>query len=168
VGSGDTVTWPAGVAELGNGGVAGAVQQTVGAIGYVEYVYARQANLAYVQLQNHDGAFVAPAAGAFAAAAAGADWGKSVGADVELLDRPGAGAWPITGATFIVLYKQPAQPEKTRQVLAFFDWAYAHGDAAATSLDFVPLPQAVKDLVRKQWKATIKDAGGQPVFKPAS
>jgi phosphate transport system substrate-binding protein len=168
VGSGDTVTWPTGVAEYGNGSVAGAVQQTVGAIGYVEYVYAKQGALAYVQLQNHAGAFVSPGASSFAAAAAGVDWSRSAGNDVDLLDRPGAAAWPITGATFVVLYKRPPAPEKTRQVLAFFDWAYAHGDAAATSLDFVPLPQAVKDLVRKQWKATIKDAGGQPVFKPAS
>ena len=167
VGSGDTVTWPTGVAEWGNGGVAGAVQQTVGAIGYVEYVYAKQGNLADVQLQNHDGVFVAPAASSFAAAAAGVDWGRLAGNDVALLDRPGAGAWPITGATFILVYRQPPKPEKTRQVLAFFDWAYAHGDAAAANLDFVPLPQAAKELVRKQWAATIKDASGQPVFKPA-
>jgi phosphate transport system substrate-binding protein len=167
VGSGDTVTWPTGVAEYGNGGVAGAVHQTAGAIGYVEYVYAKQGALAYVQLQNHDGAFVSPGASSFAAAAAGVDWSRSAGNEVDLLDRPGAAAWPITGATFVVLYQRPTAPEKTRQVLAFFDWAYAHGDAAAASLDFVPLPPAAKDLVRKQWTATIRDGGGQPIFRPA-
>ncbi len=166
VGANDALAWPTGMAGKGNGGVAVAVKQTVGSIGYVEYAYAKQAGLTFVQLQTHDGAFVAPTVAGFAAAAAGADWAKSEGNDVLLLDQPGANAWPITGATFILIYMQPAKPEKTRQALAFFDWAYKNGDAAATSLDFVPLPQAVKDLMRKQWAATIKDASGRPLFKP--
>ncbi len=168
VGAGDAVAWPVGVAGWGSGGVVGAVQQTAGAIGYVEYAYAKQGNLAVVQLQDHDGAFVAPTADAFAAAAAGADWGRSPANDVLLLDEPGAGSWPITGATFVLIYKQPPKPPKTGQVLAFFDWAYKAGDATAASLGYVPLPRAVKDLVRRQWATTIKDATGRPVYKPAA
>ena len=166
VGSGEAVAWPTGVAGWGNGGVAGGVQQTVGAIGYVEYAYAKQGNLAYVQLQNHDGVFVTPAGSSFAAAAVGVEWGKSAGNDVVLLDRPGPNAWPITGATFILIYKQPPTPAKTKQVLAFFDWAFKTGDATAVSLDFVPLPQSVKDLIRRQWATTIKDAGGHALYTP--
>jgi phosphate transport system substrate-binding protein len=168
VGANDALSWPIGMASKGNGGVAVSVKQTVGAIGYVEFAYAKHASLAFVQLQNHDSAFVAPTTGGFAAAAANADWAKSEGNDLLLIDEPGAGAWPITGATFILIYKQPPKPEKTRQVLAFFDWAFKNGDPAATSLDYVPLPQAVKNRMRQQWAATIKDASGQPLFKPAS
>ena len=166
VGAGGEVAWPTGVAGWGNGGVVDAVRQTRGAIGYVEYAYAKQAGLALVQLQNHDGAFVAPSAQGFAVAAAGADWAKSEANDVTLLDQPGANAWPITGPTFILVYGRPPKPEKTRQTLAFFDWAYSQGDAAAASLDFAPLPQAAKDLVRRQWAATIKDGIGQPLYAP--
>jgi phosphate transport system substrate-binding protein len=154
------------MAGKGNGGVAVTVKQTEGSIGYVEYAYAKQSNLAWVQLQDHDGAFIAPTPQGFAAAAAGADWANSPGNAVLLLNQPGAGSWPITGATFILIYKQPLKPEKTRQVLAFFDWAYKNGDPAAVSLDYIPLPQSVKDLIRQQWAANIKDASGQPLFKP--
>ncbi|HEX3405865.1 MAG TPA: phosphate ABC transporter substrate-binding protein PstS, partial [Caulobacteraceae bacterium] len=114
VGANDALAWPNGMAAKGNGGVAVSVRQTVGAIGYVEYAYARHADLAVVQLQNHDGAFVAPTPEGFAAAVADADWAKSPGNDVLLIDQPGASTWPITGATFILIYKQPPQPAKTR------------------------------------------------------
>ena len=168
VGAGDAVSWPVGVAGWGNGGIVGAVQQTAGAIGYVEYTYAKAGNLAVVQLQDHDGAFVAPTAQGFAAAAADANWGKSAGNDVQLLDQPGAGSWPITGATYILVYRRSPKPEKTRQVLAFFDWAYRNGDATAAALDYAPLPLAAKNLVRRQWSANVKDGFGQPLYAPAS
>ena len=168
VGAGDVVAWPTGVADRGNGGVTASVQQTGGAIGYVAYAYVRPGNLAYVQLQDHDGAFVAPRADAFAAAAKDVDWGKAAGNAVLLVDQPGTGAWPITGATFILIHRQPPNPKKMRQVLAFFDWAYRNGDASAASLGYAPLPQAVKDLMRRQWAASIRGADGQPLFKPAS
>jgi phosphate transport system substrate-binding protein len=168
VGANDAVVWPLGMAGKGNGGVAVFVKQTAGSIGYVEYAYAKQSNLAYVQLQNHDGAFVQPTAGAFAAATAGADWTKAEGNDLLLLDQPGAASWPITGATFILIHTQPPNPPKTKQTLAFFDWAYKNGDAAAAALDYVPLPQSVKDLMRSQWASTIKDANGQPLYQPSS
>ena len=117
-----------------------------------------------MQLKNKDGAFVSPTADAFAAAAAGADWTKAPGNYLLLLDQPGAASWPITGATFILIYKQPAHSAETKATLGFFDWAYKHGDAAATSLDYIALPAAVKDMVRKQWAAEIKDASGAAVY----
>jgi len=99
----------------------------------------------------------------FGAAAAGADWTKAPGNFLLLLDQPGANAWPITAATFILVPVKPEDPAKAREVLAFFDWAYKNGDAAASQLDYVPLPAAVKDLVRKQWSA-VKSADGQAVY----
>jgi phosphate transport system substrate-binding protein len=163
VGANDAVSWPAGIGGKGNDGVAAFVKQTPGAIGYVEYAYVKQNNLPFAALQNHDGAFVAPDAGAFAAAAAGADWTKATGNYLLLIDQPGAQAWPITGATFILLHKQQAKPSEGKAVLAFFDWAYKNGDAAADALAYVPVPAEVKDLVRKQW-ADIKGPDGQPVY----
>ena len=163
VGANDAVEWPAGIGGKGNDGVAAFVKQTPGAIGYVEYAYATQNKMSYTQLQDHDGAFVTPTAQAFAAAASGADWAKAAGNYLLLLDQPGAGAWPITGATFILVHKQQADAAKGKAVLGFFDWAYKNGDAAASQLDYVPLPGAVKDMVRKQW-ADIKTADGKPVY----
>ncbi|MDB5445322.1 MAG: phosphate transporter substrate-binding protein PstS [Phenylobacterium sp.] len=163
VGASDSVQWPTGMGGKGNDGVAAFVKQTPGAIGYVEYAYATQNKLTYADLKNHDGAFVAPTAQGFAAAAAGADWTKAPGNYLLLIDQAGAATWPITGATFILLHKQQGDAAKGKAVLGFFDWAYKNGDAAATQLDYVPLPAAVKDLVRKQW-ADIKTKDGQPVY----
>jgi phosphate transport system substrate-binding protein len=163
VGANDAVEWPAGIGGKGNDGVAAFVKQTPGAIGYVEYAFATQNKLTFTSLQNHDGAFVAPTAAAFAAAAGGADWAKAPGNYLLLIDQSGAAAWPITGATFILLHKQQTDPAKAKAVLAFFDWTYKNGDAAASQLDYVPLPGAVKDLVRKQW-GDIKTADGKPVY----
>jgi phosphate transport system substrate-binding protein len=167
VGADDALKWPTGLGGKGNDGVAIFVKQSPNSIGYVEYSYAKQNNLAYIQLQNHDGAFLSPTAEAFSAAAAGADWTKAPGNYLLLLDQPGPTSWPITGATFILVYKQPPNAEKTKATLAFFDWAYKNGDADASSLDYIPLPQSVKDLVRQQWAATIKDQGGQPLYAAA-
>jgi phosphate transport system substrate-binding protein len=165
VGASDSVQWPTGIGGKGNDGVAAFVKQTPGAIGYVEYAFATQNKLTYATLQNHDGAFVAPAAPAFAAAAAGADWTKAPGNYLLLIDQPGAQTWPITGATFILMHRQQANPNAGKMVLSFFDWAYTHGDDAATKLDYVPLPDAVKTMVRQQWASTIKGPDGAPVFK---
>jgi len=165
VGASDSLEWPVGLGGKGNGGVSAFVKQTSGSIGYVEYAYAKQNSLAHVDLQNHDGQFVAPDADAFAAAAANADWSNAPGNFLLLLDQPGAGSWPITGATFILVYKQQTDAAKAKQVLAFFDWAYKNGDADAGGLDYVPLPAAVKDRMRAQW-ADIKGPDGQPVYTP--
>jgi phosphate transport system substrate-binding protein len=151
-GASDAVAWPVGLGGKGNDGVSAFVRQTVGSIGYVEYAYATQNKLAFVDLQNHDGQFVAPTAAAFAAAASGADWSKAPGFYLLLLDQPGAASWPITGATFLLL-RQDTPAAKRQQVLDFVDYAFASGDAQADKLNYVPLPAEVKTLVRASWAA---------------
>ncbi len=140
------------------------MKQTIGSIGYVEYAYAKQNHIAYAMVQNRAGQYPAPTAANFAAAAAGADWTKAPGNYLLLLNQPGAKSWPITGATFILVYKTQDKPEDGKAVLTFFDWAYKNGDAMAAQLDYVPLPLAVKNLIRKQWVANVKDAAGKPVY----
>ena len=163
VGASDSVQWPTGLGGKGNDGVAAFVKQTAGSIGYVEYAYAKQNRSTFAALQNKAGKFVMPEARAFAAAAASANWLRSPGNYVLLLDQPSAAAWPITGATFILIYREQANADTGAQVLKFFDWAYKSGDAMAASLDYVPLPAPVKGLLRKQWGAVIK-SGGKPVY----
>ncbi|HWW63307.1 MAG TPA: phosphate ABC transporter substrate-binding protein PstS [Sphingomonadaceae bacterium] len=163
VGASDSVQWPTGIGGKGNDGVAAMVRQTVGSIGYVEYAYAKQNGSTFALLQNKAGKFPAPTAANFAAAAAGAKWAAAPGNYILLLDQPGANAWPITGATFILLHKNQADAASGASVLKFFDWAYKNGDKQAVALDYVPMPAGVKALVRKQWAASIK-AGGKPVY----
>jgi phosphate transport system substrate-binding protein len=167
VGASDSVAWPTGVGGKGNDGVASMVKQTPGAIGYVEYAYAKQNSMTYALLQNASGAFVAPTAANFAAAAAGADWEKAPGFYLLLLNQPGQDAWPITGATFILMHRSQTDAARARSVLSFFDWAYKNGDAQAQALDYVALPDKVKALVRQSW-AGIAGPDGKPVYAPAS
>jgi len=162
VGASDTVNWPTGLGGKGNDGVAAFVQQTAGSIGYVEYAYVRQTRAAYALLQNQAGQYPEPTAGAFAAAAAGADWTKAPGNYLLLVDQPGEKSWPITGATFILLHRQQRDAARAGAVLSFFDWAYATGNTTAAGLDYVPLPDGVKAMVRRQWASEIT-AGGKPV-----
>ena len=164
VGASDSVQWPTGLGGKGNDGVAAFVKQTIGSIGYVEYAYAKQNNATYALVQNKAGKFPAPTAAAFAAAAAGADWNKAPGNYLLLLNQPGANAWPITGATFILVYKTQPNAAKGKDVLEFYDWAYKNGDAMAGQLDYVPLPAAVKALVRKQWTAEVHGPDNKPVY----
>ena len=126
VGEGTAVQWPAGLGGKGNEGVAAFVQRIPGSIGYVEYAYAKQNKLAYVMLKNAAGNFVAPNDTSFKAAAAGADWTKSA-FDEILTNQPGKDAWPITGATFILMHKKQDKPEQAAEVLKFFDWSYKNG-----------------------------------------
>jgi phosphate transport system substrate-binding protein len=160
VGEGTAVNWPTGAGGKGNEGVSSYVQRLPNSIGYVEYAYAKQNKMAYVQLKNKDGQFVTPTDTAFKAAAAGAEWSKSF--YQILTEQPGKDAWPITGATFILLHKAQEKPAQGAAVLKFFDWAYANGDKMADDLDYVPLPANVKDLIHKEW-ASIKDASGKTV-----
>jgi phosphate transport system substrate-binding protein len=164
VGANDSVQWPTGLGGKGNDGVAAFVKQTPGSIGYVEYAYAKQNNLAYALMQNKSGKFVAPTAENFAAAAAGAKWTAAPGFYLLLLDQPGASSWPITGATFILMHTKQSNPAEAREVLKFFDWAYKNGDGAAQQLDYVPLPASVKTLVRSAWTKKIAGADGKPVY----
>jgi len=164
VGGNDSVQWPTGIGGKGNDGVAAFVRQTAGAIGYVEYAYAKQNGLTYTLLQNKAGKFVTPAAENFAAAAAGAKWQSAPGFYLLLLDQPAPEAWPITGATFILVHAKQENPAKGAEVLKFFDWAYKNGDGAAGQLDYVPLPASVKDLIRRSW-SKVKGPDNKPVYR---
>ena len=163
VGNAKSVKWPSGVGGKGNEGVAAYVQRIKGSIGYVEYAYALQNKLAHSLLQNRDGNYVAPTSVTFQAAAANADWEKAEGFYLVLTDQPGAESWPITGASFILVYKEQANAETAKEVLKFFDWCYRNGDKTAEKLDYVPMPEKVVSLVEKAWKEQIK-AAGKPVW----
>ncbi len=164
VGEDATVQWPNGVGGKGNEGVAQYVQRIKGAIGYVEYAYAKQNKMNYIDMQNKAGAFVAPTEESFKAAAAGADWKSAPGFYVILTDQAGKTAWPITGATFALMQKKQDKPEQGKEVLKFFDWGYANGDSTASQLDYVPMPNDVKDVIRASWKQ-ITDNSNAPVWK---
>ncbi len=133
-------------------------------IGYVEFAYAVQNRLTYVKLENREKAFVEPTADSFMAAAKGADWKKTPGFAVVLTDQPGKNAWPIAGATFILVYKNPKDCAAAKKVLEFFDWAYKNGGAMAKQLDYVPVPRDVYELMEEAWAKGIK-CGGAPVWK---
>jgi phosphate transport system substrate-binding protein len=161
VGEGTAVNWPSGgVGGKGNEGVAQYVQRLPNSIGYVEYAYAKQNKMDFVQMKNQAGNFVAPDDSTFKAAAEGADWSRSF--YQVLTDEPGKDAWPITGATFILMHKVQDKPGQATASLKFFDWAYANGDKAAADLDYVALPDTLKAMIHKQWE-TLKDAAGKPV-----
>jgi phosphate transport system substrate-binding protein len=161
IGEGTSVNWPSGgAAGKGNEGVSTYVQRLPGSIGYVEYAYARQNHMTHVALKNQAGAFVEPGEASFKAAAAGADWDKTF--YQMLTDEPGKDAWPITGATFVLLHKVQDKPAQAAATLKFFDWGFSNGDKAAGELDYITLPDPVKELVRKQW-ATVKDGSGKPI-----
>jgi phosphate transport system substrate-binding protein len=167
VGASTSVQWPAGIGAKGNEGVANNVIQTKGAIGYVEYAYAKENNMTYVKMINHDGKVVSPDAAAFQAAAKHADWEHSDSYYVILTDQPGEDTWPIAGATFILMYKQPSNVDNVASALKFFDWAYAKGDKMAQDLDYVPLPDSVVGQIQATWAAQIKGADGKPVYTAA-
>ena len=157
---GTAVNWPTGAGGKGNEGVAAFVGRLANSIGYVEYAYVKQNKLNYVQLQNAEGAFVAPDDDAFKAAAAGADWSKSF--YQILTNQPGKASWPITGATFILMHKSQDKPQQAAASLKFFEWAYQNGDKTAADLDYVPMPDSVKRVIVKSW-GEIKDAAGKPI-----
>ncbi len=163
VGEGTAVNWPVGVGGKGNEGVASYVQRIEGAIGYVEYAYVLQNKMAYVEVKNRDGRYVSPSSASFKAAAAGADWKAAPAMYLILTDAPGKSAWPIAGATFILMHKTQDKPENAKEVLKFFSWAYANGDKMAESLDYVPMPDSVVELIQASWKSQIKDSSGNPV-----
>jgi phosphate transport system substrate-binding protein len=164
VGANTSVEWPVGIGAKGNEGVANNVMQTKGSIGYVEYAYAKQNKLTTVNMINKDGKAVAPNSETFQTAAANANWEKSDGYYVILTDQHGANSWPIVGATFILMHKQPQDPATAGEALKFFDWAYRKGGKMAEDLDYVPMPANVVTLIRKTWSDSIKGADGKPVF----
>ena len=161
VGEGTAVNWPAGAGGKGNEGVSAFVQRLPNSIGYVEYAYAKQNKMSYVQMRNKDGIYTSPDDSTFKAAAAGAEWTKTF--YQILTDQPGKDSWPITGATYILMYKIQDKPAAASNSLKFFDWAYTNGDKMADDLDYVALPAPVKDLVRKLWADNLKDAAGKAI-----
>ena len=156
IGANTSVQWPIGIGAKGNEGVANMTTQTDGAIGYVEYAYAKQNKMAYTDLINASGKKVAPDADTFQAAAANADWAHAPGYHVILTNQSGDKSWPITGASFILLYSTPPDPAATGAALKFFDWAYRNGGQMAAQLDYVPLPESLVQQVRATWKSQIK------------
>jgi len=161
VGEGTAVNWPVGAGGKGNEGVAAFVQRLPNSIGYVEYAYVKQNKMTFTLMKNKDGNFVTPNDTAFKAAAAGADWNKTFFQITT--EQPGKDAWPLTNPTYILMYKTQDKPANATNALKFFDWAFNNGDKMADDLDYVPLPDSVKALVRKQWETQIKDAAGKPV-----
>ncbi|TBN53921.1 phosphate ABC transporter substrate-binding protein PstS [Hansschlegelia quercus] len=164
VGSATAVEWPTGLGGKGNEGVANYVAQTKGAIGYVEYAYAKQNKLSHAALVNKDGKTVQPVTASFQAAAKNADWSSTPGFGVILTDEPGAESWPITAATFILIHKQPQDPAAATEALKFFAWAYKGGAQMAETLDYIPMPEKVVADVQKVWAKDIKGADGKALY----
>jgi phosphate transport system substrate-binding protein len=160
VGEGTAVNWPVGAGGKGNEGVAAFVNRLPNSIGYVEYAYVKQNKMTYAVMQNAAGAFVSPDDLTFKAAAAGADWAKSF--YQILTNQAGKEAWPLTGATFILMHKAQDKPAQAIAALKFFDWSYKNGDKTAEALDYSPMPANVKVAIEKTW-LDIKDAAGKPV-----
>jgi phosphate transport system substrate-binding protein len=160
VGEGTAVNWPAGAGGKGNEGVAAFVNRLPNSIGYVEYAYVKQSKMTYAQMQNSAGNFVSPDEAAFKAAAAGAEWSKSF--YQILTNQPGKDSWPLTGATFILMYKTQDKPAEAQAALKFFEWAYKNGDKTADELDYVPMPASVKTQIEKAW-GEIKDGSGKTI-----
>ncbi|TAK95012.1 MAG: phosphate ABC transporter substrate-binding protein PstS [Aquabacterium sp.] len=160
VGEGTAVNWPTGAGGKGNEGVSAFVQRLPNSIGYVEYAYAKQNKMSHVALKNAAGNYVEPDDATFKAAAAGAEWNKSF--YQVLTNQSDKNAWPLSGATFILMHKAQEKPAQAASTLKFFEWAYINGDKTAADLEYVPLPASVKDLVRKQW-ASIADTAGKAV-----
>lgn len=163
VGEGTTVNWPTGTGGKGNDGVAAFVQRLPGAIGYVESAYVLQNKMVYADMINASGNKVVPETATYKAAAAGADWSKSF--YQILTDEPGKNAWPIVGATFVLVYSKQDKAAEGAETLKFFDWSFKNGGAAADSLDYISLPESVVKEIRAQWKAKITDASGKPLYQ---
>jgi phosphate transport system substrate-binding protein len=161
VGEGTTVNWPTGTGGKGNDGVAAFIQRLPGAIGYVEWAYVKQNHMAYTKMKNQAGTVVEPDTDTFKAAAASAEWNKSF--YQILTNEPGKNAWPIVGATFVLLHKTQDKPAQAAEALKFFGWGFKNGSDAVSSLDYIPLPASVTAEIEKQWKANVKDASGKAV-----
>jgi phosphate transport system substrate-binding protein len=164
VGAEASVKWATGVGGKGNEGVAANVQRMKGTIGYVEWAFAKKNKIAHTQIKNRDGVYMQPDDDAFKAAAASADWAKTPGFGIVLTDQAGKNSWPITGVSYILMHKAQADAAKGKEVLKFFEWSYKNGDAAATELDYVPMPDSVSKLVADAWKANLKDASGKAIW----
>ena len=155
-GEGTAVPWVGGIGGKGNEGVAGYVKQIPYAIGYVEYAYVKQNNLAYTLMQNSTGKFVAPNANSFASAAATADWAHAKDFNLVMTNAPGANSYPIAATTFVLMYKQPKNAASSASARKFFGWALAKGQPQATSFDYVPLPAPLVKRIQGYVGSEIK------------
>ena len=163
VGENTAVEWPVGLGAKGNEGVAQNVGNTKGAVGYVEYAYAKQNSLVSTKMVNHDGKTVSPTMDTFSSAAANADWEHAPGFYQILTDQPGAQSWPITASTFVVMHKDPKDAAASADALKFFAWAFKNGDKAAEALDYIPIPQKVVTLIDARIDSSIM-SNGKPVY----
>ncbi len=163
VSEGTSVEWPAGLGGKGNEGVSAIASRTIGGIGYVEYAYALQNKLTHTRLINRAGTALEPSITAFQNAAANADWQAAPGFYLILTNQPGKGTWPITGATFILMHKQQDHPERAKQVLQFFAWAYKNGADMAQSLSYVPMPASAVATFEDSWKQIV-GPDGKPIW----
>jgi phosphate transport system substrate-binding protein len=167
VGASTSVKWPTGLGGKGNEGVAATTQRTNGAIGYVEYAYAKQNKMAHALMGNREGEFVAPNSESFQSAAAFAEWEKAPGFNLLLTDQPGKKSWPITGATFILMHVKAEKADSSKRALQFFEWSYKNGGAMADNLDYVPMPPKVVQMVQQVWR-TVTGPDGKPVYTGAA
>ncbi|MGL6257803.1 phosphate ABC transporter substrate-binding protein PstS [Vibrio sp. WXL210] len=164
VGMGTDITWPREATTIGgngNAGVANFVERTRGAIGYVEYAFAKQNDLAYTQMSNKDGKFLMPTMDTFQAAAANADWENAPGYHLLLNNQPGE-SWPMTAATFILMHEEQANADKAREIIQFFEWSYTQNEYAV-ELDYIPMPDVVVEMVADTWKESLQ-SNGKPIL----
>ena len=164
VGSSTAVAWPEGIGGKGNEGVAAYVQRIKGAIGYVEYAYAKKNKLAYTLVRNKEGQYPKPDNETFQAAAAYADWANAPGFYQIITDSPGKDSWPIAATSFILLHATQDKPQVAIEVMRFFDWSFRNGGKMAEELDYVPLPDNLTSLIASAWKSEVRDASGKPVW----
>lgn len=165
IGEGAVVPWKVGATAKHNDEVASFVQRTRNSIGYVEFSYALKNQLSYAQMQNREGFFVAPGEASFSAAAGAAQWEDTQDFIENLTDKPGKGSWPICGGTYILVQQAQNDAVATRDVLKFFDWAYANGGRVAIELGYVPLPERVQNLVRRSWREQVQAWSAQSRMK---
>ncbi len=154
-GKGESVRWPAGIGAKGNEGVSVTVQRIPGAIGYVQYAYAYQNNLAFVQLRNKSGYFISPSMQSFRAAAQKAVWDDSTDFYLKLTNQKGLDVWPVFGVSYILMHKKQNDTEKAGTIIQFFDWCYHFGDRDAEKLYYIPIPQNTVDMIHAYWKREI-------------
>jgi phosphate transport system substrate-binding protein len=164
VGASTAVEWPVGIGAKGNEGVANNVGNTKGSIGYVEYAYALQNKLTHTNMMNKAGKIVSPDSKAFSAAAANADWKSQPGYGVILANQPGDDSWPMTAATWILMYKKPTDAATSADALKFFAWSYKKGTKMAEELHYIPMPANVIKSVEEYWMKEITDASGKPLY----
>ena len=165
VGNGKSVKWPVGIGGQKNPGVANNVKKISGSIGYVEYTYAVESKMTTIQLKNKSGKFIKPDLKSFQSAGANADWKNAPGYYMVLTDQPGAGSWPITGVTYILVYKKQTDKAKAKSLLKYFAWCYKQGSHVAAKLQYVPIPASVVTMVEKNWAKEIT-VNGKKVWQP--